>query len=308
MHTNLKLKSRLLTQKRCELISLSSCSMEQWTNILHPRAMLLMSFYFTKPTALPYLQLEHVKQSFRRYVRIYCTYGLKKNSEELEEYVEKCMDDLTLVLGDDHRIINHKASVKLAETYKDEPHRWYIVYGNVIPAMRYGHADTLTKRHLSLRNSVATLASGSTTKQKTTRPEGRTEAPVEARETSEARCAPSQETQPPKKYKDDIDDDDLSNEDDSLLDVLCRRHVRFDDGSATVRPKPDEKLVTVEKIVDDDTVDISLPKVEVEEAVENPKYGPTIRFIWNKFATPVFAKQHVPKRAKVSASNQRLLL
>ncbi|KAL3679094.1 hypothetical protein R1sor_022050 [Riccia sorocarpa] len=100
------------------------------------KAMLLMPFYFTKPSALPYLQIEHVKQSFQRYVRIYGTHVIKKQFDEIEEYVDKCMDDLTLVLGSDHRIINHENSVKLAEKYKGEPHRWYIVYGDGIPAMR----------------------------------------------------------------------------------------------------------------------------------------------------------------------------
>ncbi|KAL3692182.1 hypothetical protein R1sor_005833 [Riccia sorocarpa] len=104
MHTNVKLKFRLLTQERCELISVNAhARWEMWNNELHPTAMLLMPVYFTKPTALPYLQIEHVKKSFRR---------------------------------GDHRVINHENSVKLAEKYKDEPHRWYILYGHGIPAMR----------------------------------------------------------------------------------------------------------------------------------------------------------------------------
>ncbi|KAL3676359.1 hypothetical protein R1sor_026307 [Riccia sorocarpa] len=245
MHTNVKLKSRLLTQERYELISLNAhARWEMWNNELHPTTMLLMPFYFTKPSALPYLQIKHVRQSFRRYVRIYCTHVLKKKLDEIEEYVEKCMDDLTLVLGGDHRIINHENSVKLAEKYKDEPHRWYIVYGDGIPAMR----------------DLAMQILGQSS-------------------------APSQETQRPKKFEDDIDDDDVcseegdgESEDDCLLDVLCRPQVRFDNGSAVVRPGPNERLVTVEEIANDDTICISLLNVEVEEVVDKPEYGRLLVF------------------------------
>ncbi|KAL3696012.1 hypothetical protein R1sor_010088 [Riccia sorocarpa] len=162
MHTNVKLKSRLLTQKRYETISINAhARWKMWNNELHPTAMLLMPFYFTKPTALPYLQIEHMKQSFRRYLRKYGTHVFKKQLDKIEEYVEKCMDDLTLVLGGNHQIINHENSVKLAE-------------------------KLLKKIY-------------------------------------------------PKKFEDDIDDDDLCSEegdgefeDDCLMDVLLRSKVRFD--------------------------------------------------------------------------------
>ncbi|KAL3697713.1 hypothetical protein R1sor_011789 [Riccia sorocarpa] len=275
--------------------------------------MLLMPFYFTNPSALPYLQIEHVKQSFRRYVRIYGTYVLKKQFDEIEEYMEKCMDDLTLVLGGDHRIINHENSVKLAEKYKDEPHRWYIVYGDGIPAMRdlamqiLGQSEP-TKFGCDLSKWLDDQAEDIDVR-------GRTEAPAFAGETSEPHTAPSEERQRPKKFENDINDDDLcseegdaESEDDCLIYVLMREQVRFDNGSASVRPGHNERLVTVEDIANDDTISISLPKVEVEQALSKPEYGRLIGKMWEKFAAPAPAKQPITKRAKVSASNPKVLL
>ncbi|KAL3683431.1 hypothetical protein R1sor_001453 [Riccia sorocarpa] len=391
MHTNVKLKSRLLTQERCELISVNAhARWEMWNNELHPTAMLLMPFYFTKPSALPYLQIEHVKQSFRRYVRIYGTHVLKKQLDEVEEYVEKCMDDLTLVLGGDHRIINHENSVKLAEKYKDEPHRWYIVYGDGIPAMRdlvmqilgqsvtssacernwssFSHIHTKKRNRLTAervdklvyvafnknissihrkleRQGAKTLNKylHSRGKQQKIRRfvdeheeptkfgcdlskwlddqaednevRGRTEAPAFEGETSEPHTDQSQERQRPKKFEDDIDDDDLCSEegdaeskDDCLINVLLREQVRFDNGSASVRPEHNERLFTVEDIAYDETISISLPKVEVEQAVLTPEYGRLIGKMWEKFAAPALAKQPVAKRAKLSASNPNVPL
>ncbi|KAL3683105.1 hypothetical protein R1sor_001127 [Riccia sorocarpa] len=224
MHTNVKLKSRLLTQERFELISVNAhARWEMWNNELHPTTMLLMPFYFTKPTALPYLQIEHVKQSFR----------------------SKWLDDQ----AEDNEV------------------------------------------------------------------RGRTEAPAFAGETSEPHTAPSEERQRPKKFEDDIDDDDLcseegdaESEDDCLMDVLLREQVRFDNGSASIRPGRNERLVTVEDIANDDTISISLPKVEVEEAVEKPEYGRLIGKMWEKFVAPAPTKQPVTKRAKVSASNPKVAI
>ncbi|KAL3682936.1 hypothetical protein R1sor_000958 [Riccia sorocarpa] len=363
---------------------------EMWNNKLHPTTMLLMSFYFTKPNALPYLQIEHVKQSFRRYVRIYGTHVLKKQLDEIEEYVEKCMDDLTLVLGGDHRIINHENSVKLAEKYKDEPHRWYIVYGDGIPAMRdlamqilgqsvtssacernwssFSHIHNKKRNRLTVERvdklvyvafnkNISSIhrkleRQGAKTLNKYLRSRGkqqkirrfvdeyeeptkfgcdlskwlddqaednevrgRTEAPAFAGETSEPHTDQSQERQRPKKFEDDIDDDDLcseegdvESEDDCLIDVLLREQVRFDNGSASVRPGHNERLVTVEDIAYDETISISLPKVEVEQAVSKPEYGRLIGKMWEKFAAPAPAKQPVAKRAKVSASNPNVPL
>ncbi|KAL3692227.1 hypothetical protein R1sor_005878 [Riccia sorocarpa] len=292
MHTNVKLKSQLLTHERCELISVNAhARWEMWNNELHPTAMLLMPFYFTKPSALPYLQIEHVKQSFRRYVRIYGTHVLKKQLDEIEEYVEKCMDDLTLVLGGDHRIINHENSVKLAEKYKDEPHRWYIVYGDGIPAMR-DLAMQILGQSVTSSACERNWSSFSHIQNKK-----RNRLTVE------------------RKFEDDIDDDDLCNEegdaeseDDYLIDVLLREQVRFDNGSASVRPGHNERLVTVEDIAYDETISISMPKVEVEQAVSKPEYGRLIGKMWEKFAAPAPTKQHVAKRAKVSASNPNVPL
>ncbi|KAL3689620.1 hypothetical protein R1sor_015929 [Riccia sorocarpa] len=324
MHTNVKLKSRLLTQERCELISVNAhARWEMWNNELHPTAMLLMPFYFTKPSALPYLQIEHVKQSFRRYVRIYSTHVLKKQLDEVEEYVEKCMDDLTLVLGGDHRIINHENSVKLAEKYKDEPHRWYIVYGDGIPAMRdlamqilgQSKIRRFVDEHEEPTKFGCDLSKWLDDQAEDNEVRGRTEAPTFAGETSEPHTDQSQEHQGPKKFEDDIDDDDLcseegdaESEDDCLIDVLLREQVRFDNGSASVRPGYNERLVTVEDIAYDETISISLPKVEVEQAVSKPEYGRLIGKIWEKFAAPAPAKQHVSKRAKLSASNPNVPL
>ncbi|KAL3679405.1 hypothetical protein R1sor_022361 [Riccia sorocarpa] len=358
------------SKERCELISVNAhARWEMWNNELHPTAMLLMPFYFTKPSALPYLQIEHVKQSFRRYVRIYGTHVLKKQLDEIEEYVEKCMDDLTLVLRGDHRIINHENSVKLAEKYKDEPHRWYIVYGDGIPAMRdlamqilgqsvissaVERVDKLV--YVAFNKNISSIhrkleRQGAKTLNKYLRSRGkqqkirrfvdkheeptkfdcdlskwlddqaednevrrRTEAPAFVGENSEPHTDQYQERQRPKKFEDDIDDDDIcseegdaESEDDCLIDVLLREQVCFDNGSASVRPGHNERLylVTVEDKAYDETISISLLKVEVEQAVSKPEYG---RKMWEKFAAPALAKQPVAKRAKVSASNPNVPL
>ncbi|KAL3696260.1 hypothetical protein R1sor_010336 [Riccia sorocarpa] len=129
---------------------------------------------------------------------------------------------------------------------------------------------------------------------------GRTEAPAFAGETSEPRTDQSQERQRPKKFEDDNDDDDLcseegdaESEDDCLIDVLLREQVRFDNGSASVKPGHNERLVTVQEIAYDETISISLPKVEVEQAVSKPEYGRLIDKMWEKFAAPAPAKQPV---------------
>ncbi|KAL3701084.1 hypothetical protein R1sor_019106 [Riccia sorocarpa] len=288
MHTNVKLKSRLLMQERCELISVNAhARWEMWNNELHPTAMLLMPFYFTKPSALPYLQMEHVKQSFRRYVRIYGIHVLKKQFDEIEEYVEKCMDDLTLVLGSDHRIINHENSVKLVEKYKDEAHRWYIVYGDGILAMRdlvmqilgQSKIRRFVDEHEEPTKFGCDLSKWLDDQAEDIEVRGRTEAPAFAGETSEPHTAPSEERQRPKKFEDDINDDDLcseegdaESEDDCLIDVLMRE------------------------------------QVEVEQTLSKPEYGRLIGKMWEKFAAPAPAKQPVAKRAKVSTSNPKVPL
>ncbi|KAL3682902.1 hypothetical protein R1sor_000924 [Riccia sorocarpa] len=309
-------------------------------------------------------EIEHVKQSFRRYVRIYGTHVLKKQLDEIEEYVEKCMDDLTLGLGGDHRISNHENSLKLVEKYKDEPHRWYIMYGDGILAMRYmamqilgqsitsstcernwssfSHIHNKKRNRLTVERveklvyvafnkNISSIhrkleRQGAKTLNKYLRSldkqqkiqrfvdeheeptkfgcdltkwfddqaedneiRGRTDASAFGGETSEPHTAPSEERQRPKKFEDDIDDDDLCNEegdgeskDDCLMDVLLRLQVRFDNGSAAIRPGLNERLLTVE--------DISLPKVEVEEAIEKPEYGRLIGKMWEKFAAPVLCR------------------
>ncbi|KAL3686553.1 hypothetical protein R1sor_009127 [Riccia sorocarpa] len=293
MHTNVKLKSRLLTQERCELISVNAhARWEMWNNKLHPTTMLLMPFYFTKPSALPYPQIEHVKQSFRRYVRIYGTHVLKKQLNEVEEYVEKCMDDLTLVLGGDHRIINHENSVKLAEKYKDEPHRWYIVYGDGIPAMR--------DLAMQILGQSKTTRSEEERKHQHLQEKLRNHTLINLKNANVQRS--SRMT-----FEDDLcsEEGDVESEDDCLINVLLREQVRFDNGSASVRPGHNERLVTVEDIAYDETISISLPKVEVEQAVSKPEYGRLIGKMWEKFAAPAPVKQPVAKRAKLSASNPK---
>ncbi|KAL3679606.1 hypothetical protein R1sor_022562 [Riccia sorocarpa] len=357
MHTNVKLKSRLLTQERCELISVNAhARWETWNNELHSTAILLMSFYFTKPTALPYLQIEHVKQSFRSYVRIYGTHVLKilKQLDEIEEYVEKCMDDLTLVLGGDHRIINHENSIlgqsvissacernwsSFSHIHNKKRNRLtvervdklvYVAFNKNISSIhrnleRQG-AKTLNKylrscgKQQKIRRFVdeheeptkfgCDLSKWLDDQAEDNEVRGRTEAPAFAGETLEPQTAPSEERQRPKKFEDDIDDDDLCSEEDDaeseydcLMDVFLREQVRFDNGSASVRPGRNERLVTVKDIANDDTISISLPKVEVEEAVEKPEYGLLIGKMWEKFAAPALAKQPVTKRAKVSCKH-----
>ncbi|KAL3683082.1 hypothetical protein R1sor_001104 [Riccia sorocarpa] len=245
MHTNVKLKSRLLTQERCELIFVNAhARWEMWNNELHPTAMLLMPFYFTKPSALPYFQIEHACK----------TIIPKKIRRFVDEHEEPT-----------------KFGCDLSKWLDDQAE------------------DNEVRR--------------------------RTEAPTFAGETSEPHTDQSQERQRPKKFEDDIDDDDLyseegdaESEDDCLIDVLLREQVRFDNGSASARPGHNERLVTVEDIAYDETISISLPKVEVEQAVSKPEYGRLIGKMWEKFAAPAPAKQHVAKRAKVSASNPNVPL
>ncbi|KAL3701754.1 hypothetical protein R1sor_019776 [Riccia sorocarpa] len=205
------------------------------------------------------------------------------------------MDDLTLVLGGDHGIINHENSVKLAEKYKDEPHRWYIVYGDVERVDKLVYvafnknissihrklerqgAKTLNKylrsrgKQQKIRRFVdeheeptkfgCDLSKWLDDQTENNEVKGRTEAPAFSGETSEPHTAPFEERQRPKKFEDDIDDDDLcseegdaESEDDCLMDVLLREQVRFDNGSASVRPGRNERLVTVEDIANDDTI------------------------------------------------------
>ncbi|KAL3678369.1 hypothetical protein R1sor_021325 [Riccia sorocarpa] len=312
MHTNVKLKSRLLTQEQCELISVNAhARWEMWNNELHPTAMLLMPFYFTKPSVLPYLQIEHVKQSFRRYVRIYGTHVLKKQLDEIEEWYIVYSDGIPAMRDLAMQILGQSVTSSACErNWSSFPHIHnkkrnrltvervdklvYVAFNKNISSIhrkleRQG-AKTLNKylrsrgKQQKIRRFVdeheeptkfgCDLSKWLDDQAEDNEVRGRTEAPAFAGETSEPHTDQSQERQRPKKFVDDIDDDDLcseegdaESEDDCLIDVLLQERVRFDNGSASVRPGHNERLVTVEDIAYDETISISLPKVEVEEAV-----------------------------------------
>ncbi|KAL3680182.1 hypothetical protein R1sor_023138 [Riccia sorocarpa] len=327
------------SKERCELISVNAhARWEMWNNELHPTAMLLMPFYFTKPSALPYLQIEHVKQSFRRW---YIVYG---------DGIPAMRDLAMQILGQNvtssacernwssFSHIHNKKRNRLTAEGVDK--LVYVAFNKNISSIhkkleRQG-AKTLNKylrshgKQQKIRRFVdeheePTKFSCDLSKWLDDQAEdnefrGRTEAPAFAGETSEPHTDQSQERQRPKKFEDDIDDDDIDDddlcseegdaesEDDCLIDVLLREQVRFDNGSASVRPGHNERLVTVEDIAYDETISISLPKVEVEQAVSKPEYGRLIGKMWEKSAAPAPAKQPVAKRAKLSASNPNVPL
>ncbi|KAL3692572.1 hypothetical protein R1sor_006223 [Riccia sorocarpa] len=154
----------------------------------------------------------------------------------------------------------------------------------------------------SPRNSVTTLA-WLDDQAEDIEVRGRTEAPAFAGETSEPHTVPSEERPRPKKFEDDINDDDLCSEE-VEVEAMHASSVK----AKKKRPGHNERLVTVEDIANDDTISISLPKVEVEQALSKPEYGRLIGKMWEKFAAPAPAKQHVAKRTKVCASNPKVPL
>ncbi|KAL3693454.1 hypothetical protein R1sor_007105 [Riccia sorocarpa] len=184
MHTNVKLKFRLLTQERCELISVNAhARWEMWNNELHPTAMLLMPFYFTKPTALPYLQIEHVKQSFRRCERNWSSFSHIHNKKRNQLTVERVDKLVYVAFNKNISSIHRKLERQGAKTLN----KYLRSHGKQQKIRRFvDEHEEPTKFGCDLSKWLDDQAEDNEVR-------GRTEAPAFARETSEPHTAPSEE-------------------------------------------------------------------------------------------------------------------